>query len=174
MKIYSNVTEDDTPGKSKKKKSSSTNVEKGKGKSQSEVELGFERGKSKSTYKPASAETGHPAYGKPGAGSKVRSLLDKARSAKVDIAHDDEGKPYRAGYTTAEKEPDKFTVKLNVKPSIPDRINPPSGNKTPIATKSAAVVKKKPGKLKAMAMTYGTDSPSKGGGTMYKKKVSAR
>jgi hypothetical protein len=171
MKIISNVG-DDTPGKSKKK--SKTNVTKGTGKSQTTVELKIQPGSEKRKYTPSSAETGHPAYGKGGGtGSKLKPMLDKARAAGADVAHDKDGKPFRAGTTTVTKTPAKSTTVVNLRPHIP---KPVQGEleKRKAASVQKKVVKSKPAKLKARAMTYGTDSPKKGGGTLYKRKVSPR
>jgi hypothetical protein len=83
----------------------------------SEVKLGFERGKETRTYTPARTLTGDTRYGKENADSQDPEFVEDARKAKQDIAYKD-GKPYRAGYTSVSKEPDKFTTKIDVHPKI--------------------------------------------------------
>jgi hypothetical protein len=83
----------------------------------SEVKLGFERGKETRTYTPARALTGDKRYGKESPEKEDPKFIEDARSAKQDIAYKD-GKPYRAGFTSVTKEPDKFTTKIDVHPKI--------------------------------------------------------
>lgn len=109
MKVRTNVGDPTNPPKKKNNGSLS-------------VEMTHQRGTEKSTYTPATAETGHPEYGKTGSGSKVKIMLDKARERKEDIAYDKEGKPYRAGVTTVDKTPAKIGIKINHTPSIPSRV----------------------------------------------------
>lgn len=152
MKTYSNVTD---PGKKKKGASSSGYPT-------------YTPPKEKKEYTPTRALTGDKRYGKENSAGKDADFIEKARAKKQDIAYDKDKKPYRAGVTTVTKEPGKFTA---AKVAIP--------TPTRMSIKSNVVAKKKPevkatghktGKLKPMAMTYGTDSP-KGGGTKYKNKV---
>jgi hypothetical protein len=169
MKIYSNVED---PGK-KKKSSTEPKVKKGSGKSQTTVELTLSRGTEKRKYTPASVETGHKAYGKVGSGGKVKSMLDRARSAGVDVAHDTDGKPYRAGHTTVTKSPDKVSATVDLRPHIPQRQKGQMELQAKKKVSAKPAGKKKPGKLKPMAATYGVNTP-KGGGTLYKNRVKAQ
>lgn len=128
----------------------------------------YTEGKETKTYTPTRALTGDKRYGKENPKNADAPFIEKARSKKQDIAYDKSGKPYRAGVTTTTKEPGKFTAaKIGIeKPKI--------NTKKPAATapkKEVKATKKKTGKLKPMAMTYGTDSPKRGGGTSYKNKV---
>lgn len=152
MKTYSNKAIDPTDKKKPK----------------SNVTYNLERGKEKKEYKAERTLSGHPEYGKENASNKDAKFIEDARAKKEDIAYKD-GKPYRAGTTTVTKTPDKFSMDVKVdkpnfkpvsKPAVPEKKKEEGGN-----------TGKKMGKLKPMAMTYGTDSPTKGGGTMYKKKV---
>lgn len=123
-------------------------------------------GKESSTYKPARTHTGDTRYGKEDPGKADPRFVEDARRNKQDVAFDKEGKPYRAGFTTKTSTPPKMNVSVQIgdqdlRPLVPHQAQSPK--------KSG----KSSGKLKAMAMTYGTDS-SKGGGTKYKNKVSAR
>jgi len=139
-----------------------------KKKVQSNVTLGFQKGSEKKEYTPTRVLSGHPEYGKESSSNKDAKFIEDARAKKEDIAYKD-GKPYRAGTTTVTKTPDKFTTNVTVdkpnfkpvsKPAMEEKKKPEANN-----------TGKKMAKLKPMAMTYGTDSPTKGGGTMYKKKV---
>lgn len=86
--------------------------------------LHFKKGKTKRSYTPASAETGHPAYGPVGSGRKVESMLSKARGAGQDIAYDADKKPYRAGYTKETKEPDQHSYEIPVsKPKMEGKLS---------------------------------------------------
>ena len=131
------------------------------------TEMKFSRGKETKTYTSARSFTGNPAYGKDNPSKPDPEFVEKARAEKKDIAYDKAGKPYRAGYTETKKEPDQVSTKIKVVPDI-----------RPVKLQTKVLVKHKTGqqsgKLKPMGMTYGTDSPSKGGGTKYKMKVKAR
>lgn len=122
-------------------------------------------GQDKSTYTPARTMTGDKRYGNESAGNKDAKFIQDARDKKQDIARDSEGKPYRAGYTKTERTPDSIS---------PTKINVP---KLKLAVQQKTLYDRtateKPTKLKAMGMTYGTDS-AKGGGTSRKMKVRAR
>lgn len=148
----------------------------GDGGSGSGVSLAFKRGEETKTYTPSRALTGDKRYGKENPANKDAKFIEDARANKQDISYKD-GKPYRAGTTTTSKSPDRVDVKIPVKkPEFKPTSNTPA--KTP-AKKNPEVkpIKKSSGssggRLKPMAMTYGTDSPTKGGGTMYKNKVRA-
>jgi len=156
MKTYSNKT---GPGQPKK----------------SGVSLSFKRGAETKTYTPSRALTGDKRYGKENAENKDADFIEDARAKKQDIAYKD-GKPYRAGVTTVKKDADKVDVQIPVnKPEIKKVTPKPAAvvenKKTPAPEKKSTG--KSGGRLKPMAMTYGTDSPTKGGGTMYKNKVRA-
>ena len=119
-------------------------------------------GKESSTYTPARAHTGDTRYGKENPGKADPKFVEDARRNKQDVAFDNEGKPYRAGFTTKTSTPPKMNVSVQIgdqdlRPLVPHQAQMPKAGKGG-------------GKLKAMAMTYGTDSPS-GGGTKYKNKV---
>jgi hypothetical protein len=94
MKIRTNVTDPE-----KKKKSGGT-------------KLIMEGGREKRTYKPTSVETGDPAYGKPGSGTKINKILEHARKHKQDVIHHN-GLSYRTGHTAVEMEPAKFRVEFD-------------------------------------------------------------
>lgn len=140
------------------------------------VSLAFKRGEEKKEYTPTRALTGDKRYGKENAANKDAKFIEEAREKKQDIAYKG-GKPYRAGVTTTSKQPDKVNVNIPVKKPNIAPVASKVADKKPVDTKPAPTKKpssaKSPGKLKPMAMTYGTDSPSKGGGTMYKNKVRA-
>jgi hypothetical protein len=122
----------------------------------------------KKVFKPADVRTGDKRYGKESATNPTPGFVKKAQGAKVDIATKD-GKDYRAGYTTTQKEPAKF-ASVQKLPKVKAKLD----IRTNVETDKVKSSKSKTGKLKAMAMTYGTDSPKKGGGTKYKKKVKAK
>lgn len=155
MKTYSNKID---PPKKKK------------GATGSSVELTFSRGKETKDYQSARAHTGDKRYGNENPKNKDAKFIEDARAKKKDIAYDSEGKSYRAGYTKTTKEPDKVGINIK-KPDL-------SGVKI-VESKKIEPKKevkksgKSGGKLKARAMTYGTDDPKKGGGTKYKNKVKA-
>lgn len=157
MKVYSNVTD---PGKKKKKNGSSYPE--------------YTPGKETKTYTSSRALTGDPRYGKENPKGKDAPFIEKAREKKQDIAYDKSGKTYRAGVTTVTKEPGKFTAaKIAIdKPTIKlsKSVTKPT-KPTVTAKKEVKSTGSKKGKLKPMSMTYGTDSPKKGGGTSYKNKV---
>jgi len=128
------------------------------------VSTSITAGKEKSTYTPARAMTGDKRYGKESSSNPDPGFVQDARKNKQDIAFDKGGKPYRAGTTMTTSTPPR----MNVDVKIGDQ------DLRPVVRKEVEVKeKKKPGKLKAMAMTYGTDSPT-GGGTKYKNRVSPR
>lgn len=145
MKTYSNKVIDP-----KKKKSS--------------VTMTVTPGKEKSEYKSTRVLSGHPEYGKEKASNKDAKFIEDARKKKEDVVYKD-GKPYRAGTTTTTKEKDK--VAIDVKVEHPKFKMVPAKEKGSFKEPGASKTKK----LKPMAMTYGTDSPTKGGGTKYKNKV---
>lgn len=123
-------------------------------------------GKETKTYTKAVAYTGDKRYGKDNPSAPQPKHVLEAQKNKQDISFDKEGKPYRAGFTTTKKsgpviQPAKIEIK---KPKV-------SLQSETVYEKTAS---KKPGKLKPMAMTYGTDDPKKGGGTKYKMKVRAK
>lgn len=120
-------------------------------------------GKTTKAYKPADERTGDPAYGKESKTKPTPQFVKDAQAKKQDIVEKG-GLKYRAGYTSTKTEPNTAKATTSFKPGFktPDKVT-----YEPVYEKTAA----KKGKLKAMAMTYGTDSPTKGGGTKYKKKV---
>lgn len=141
-------------------------------KKKTEAELTFKRGSEERTYTPARTLTGDKRYGKENTKNKDAKFIEDARSKKQDIAYKN-GKPYRAGYTETKKNPDQVKVKMNVTPDIKKvemkKVTTKKPETKPVSGKK---IGKSSGKLKPMAMTYGTDSP-KSGGTKYKNKVKA-
>jgi hypothetical protein len=162
MKIYSNVTD---PGK--KKKITKTTVKKvgSAPKKESGVEMTFERGKTTREYTPADVRTGDKRYGPESKTKPTPAFVKEAQAKKKDIVMKG-GKPYRAGYTEVKEDAPKFSSKIKVTPDVR-----PVKTTTTTVTKEKKASGKSGSKLKPMAMTYGTDSPTKGGGTKYKKKV---
>lgn len=157
MKIYSNSKVTD-PGKKKKGDDPNPNPT-------------YTPGKTKKTYTSGRSLTGHKDYGKENPKNKDAKFIEDARAKKQDIAYKD-GKPYRAGYTTETREEGTFTPgKIPIpKPTIKIKVTSSKPEQKPVK-KEVKATNKKSGKLKPMGMTYGTDSPKKGGGTAYKKKV---
>jgi hypothetical protein len=132
------------------------------------VSLKAERQPIKKTYTPETANTGHPAYGKESKTAPVPKFVRDAQKKKQDIVYKND-LPYRAGRTKIEDPGAKLTTVQKV-PTLEFKFpkgTSSSTGKPPSKTSSG----KSKGKLKAMGMTYGTDSPSKGGGTSYKKRV---
>lgn len=84
------------------------------------VTLHFQRGKSKTDFKPADVRTGDPAYGKESSTNPTPEFVKKAQTAGVDVVHKG-GLSYRAGHTTTTKESDTHTTKIHDTPSIPKR-----------------------------------------------------
>ena len=154
MKVYSNVTD---PGKKKKSDGYPT----------------YTPGKETKTYTSSRALTGDKRYGKEDPKNKDAAFIEEARKKKQDIAYKD-GKPYRAGTTTVTKEEGRFTSpKIPIQK--PGRVPLPTVKKE-VVKKEVKATKKSAGKLKPMAMTYGTSKVSKGketGGNKYKNKVRA-
>lgn len=75
---------------------------------------------SKSTYTPAKAETGHPAYGKAGGGTdkEMNRLISDAQAKKRDVtAYGSKGLHYKAGTTTTTKTPMSHNLTIG-KPTI--------------------------------------------------------
>ena len=125
-------------------------------------------GKEKTEYKEARVHSGHPEYGKENPNNKDAKFIEDARKKKQDIAYDKDNKPYKAGTTTTTKEKDKVAINVDVVHRPLKMVPAQEAAKTSEAKKTGSSKMKR---LKPMAMTYGTDSPTKGGGTMYKRKV---
>lgn len=131
-------------------------------------EFKIERGTT--SYKPKDVRTGHPEYGKESATNPTPQFVKRAQQARVESVlgkGKPEGEPgltYAAGVRTTT--PDKFSMT-----SAPPRLH----FTTPKPElKAKTSIRVKPGKLKPMDATYGTDSPSKGGGSRYVKRVRAK
>lgn len=120
------------------------------------------------TYKPTDERTGAPSYGKESKTKPTPDFVKDAQAKKQDIVEKD-GKKYRAGETTVKlgrTTPATPALKVKV-PGMPVTKSEPIYEKT--------LSKKKPSKLKARAMTYGTVNNKTGaGGTKYKMKVRAK
>lgn len=123
-----------------------------------------------STYKPVDVRTGKAEYGKESATKPTPEFIKKAQSGRVDTivgkggSQGKEGLSYAAGVRTTT--PDKVTSSFT-----PPRLRFEKSAPAKQASVRVSTNKSKPGKLKAMDMTYGTDSPKKGGGTKYVKRV---
>lgn len=91
------------------------NAKKSKG-----VTLHFQRGKSKTEFKPADVRTGDKDYGPESSTKPTPEFVKKAQSAGVDVVHKG-GLSYRAGHSTTTTTPDTHTTKIHDTPSIPKR-----------------------------------------------------
>ena len=122
-------------------------------------------GKEKKIFVKADVRTGDKRYGAESKTKPTPDFVKKAQNAKVDVATKG-GKDYRAGYTTTQKEPAKFASVTKL-PKVKAKLVV----KTNVESDDTKKAKSKTGKLRPMAMTYGTDSPKRGGGTKHKNKV---
>lgn len=83
------------------------------------VTLNFKMGQSKRSFKAADERTGAASYGKESMTKSTPEFVKTAQKAGVDVA-EHEGRPYRAGYTSITKEPDKFSISIEkTTPNIP-------------------------------------------------------
>lgn len=85
------------------------------------VEQAFSRGAETKTYTPTSVETGHPAYGRPGAGtnSEMNKVISDARAHEQEITKPtSKGLVYKAGTETMTKSPDEFKTSIKINPAI--------------------------------------------------------
>ncbi|MGC3945343.1 MAG: hypothetical protein QM762_12655 [Chryseolinea sp.] len=135
------------------------------------ADIGFEREKVKTTYTPTTIETGHKAYGKPGGGTnkEMRALIADAQSKRRDVTdYSSKGLHYKAGTTTVERTPEKFSTDIKVTP----KIQKVAFDSKPVYEKPASS-RMKP--LKAAAVTLGGstkgDHPATKGGIGHTKKV---
>ena len=108
----------------------------------SKVKLHFQRGKTKRIFKSADVRTGDPSYGPESKTKDTPEFVKKAQKAGADVAEHN-GKPYRAGYTTITKEPDKHSVTIDHTPSIPKRA--PSGVEMSARKKKMSEIRQKYG-----------------------------
>lgn len=86
-----------------------------------EVSQSFKRGAESRSYTPTTVETGHPAYGKPGAGtnSEMNKVISDARSHGQEITKPtSKGLVYKAGTETVTKSPDEFKTSVKINPAI--------------------------------------------------------
>jgi len=116
------------------------------------VTQSFQHGASRSTYKPAEIETGHPAYGKPGGGTdnEMREALAEARANKQDVTKPtSKGLVYKAGETSTVKKPDVFKTQIDVTPEIRKQ----NISMEPVYEKGSTG--SSGGKLKPMSVTLG-------------------
>jgi hypothetical protein len=171
MKIYSNVSK--TPKKKKDPAKTTTvhvreKVGKAPDKSKDGVTMTAKKGETKKTYAAQDVRTGHKEYGKESKTKPTPQFIKDAQDKKKEIVIKN-GKPYRAGTSTEKHEGPRLATKMNITPDI--RPVKMSTKTVPVKAKTSG---KLGGKLKAMGMTYGTDSPKKGGGTKYVDKVKAK
>jgi hypothetical protein len=131
-------------------------------------QISVERGTS--SYKPTDVRTGHSAYGKESMTKPTPEFIKKAQRSGVETVVGKGGSDGVKGLTYA----------AGTRTSTPDKINvstpaPKLEFKKPAQKKVMGQIKVKPKvKLKPMAMTYGTDHPTKGGGSKYVHRVRAK
>lgn len=134
-----------------------------------EVNIRINRGETTKSYKTGDERTGAKEYGKESKTKPTPSFVKEAQAKGREIVTKN-GLRYRAGYRTDTKKPDTTNTTIKVTPEIK---TVPMKKQVPVYTDDRAKSAKNP-KLKAKAMTYGTDDPKKGGGTKYKARVRAR
>lgn len=123
-----------------------------KEKPSSSVDLDFQRGKTTKTYTPSDVRTGDVRYGKEGSG-ETPDFVKKAQAAKQDIVHHKE-KPYRAGFTTETKTPEKVSIRIKSTPSIKMHQHVPQNLSTAAQGDGANSGGKRPGKRRLPHVDY--------------------